>query len=153
MVARIAGSSMRMTRPRAAIVEVLHDRDPNKPFENEAMRAAAKTWAGDFYTKGGGNAWDGFAYDPDVYPVYVGTGNAEPWTQKFRGTKSMGNLYTRSILTVGTTGNLKWHFQTVPNDNWEAAKNGFFYALDRVSVQFISGHPFTKVNWDRGLRR
>src|ERR1035438_8483879 len=50
--------------------------DPSKPYENEAMRAAAKTWGGDFYTKGGGGAvWDGVAYDPETNLVYVGTGN------------------------------------------------------------------------------
>ncbi|HEY4359886.1 MAG TPA: PQQ-dependent dehydrogenase, methanol/ethanol family [Bryobacteraceae bacterium] len=151
--------------------------DPSKPFENEAMRAAAKTWGGDFYTKGGGGAvWDGFAYDPDANLIYVGTGNAEPWTQKFRGAQNLDNLYTCSILAVDlTTGKLKWYFQTVPNDNWDfdsvqqlmlldlqiggrtrkvltqASKNGFFYAIDRVNGQFISGYPFVKVNWAKGL--
>src|ERR1700722_13994310 len=41
--------------------------DPSKPYENEAMRAAAKTWGGDFYTKGvGGAVWDGVAFDPEA---------------------------------------------------------------------------------------
>jgi quinohemoprotein ethanol dehydrogenase len=151
--------------------------DPSQPYENEAMRAAAKTWGGDFYTKGGGGSvWDGFAYDPEANLVYVGTGNAEPWVQKFRGAQNLDNLYTCSIVAVDlTTGKLKWHFQTVPNDNWDfdsvqqlmlldlridgrarkvitqASKNGFFYVLDRVSGQFISGTPFVKVNWARGV--
>ncbi len=151
--------------------------DPSLPYESEALRVAAKTWGGDFYKKGGGGAvWDGFAYDPDANLIYVGTGNAEPWVQKFRGAQNVDNLYTCSILAVDlTTGQLKWHFQTVPNDNWDfdsvqqlmlldltingrtrkvitqAAKNGFFYAIDRVTGQFVSGAPFVKVNWARGL--
>src|SRR5580698_3837261 len=151
--------------------------DPSKPYENEAMRAASKTWGGDFYTKGGGGAvWDGVAYDPETNLVYVGTGNAEPWVQKFRGAQHVDNLYTCSILAVdNATGKLKWHYQTVPNDNWDfdsvqqlmllnltikgrqrkvitqAAKNGFFYVLDRATGQFISAAPFVKVNWATGM--
>jgi quinohemoprotein ethanol dehydrogenase len=151
--------------------------DPSKPYENEAMRAAAKTWGGDFYTKGGGGAvWDGVAYDPETNLVYVGTGNAEPWVQKFRGAQHVDNLYTCSILAVDlATGQLKWHYQTVPNDNWDfdsvqqlmllnltingrqrkvitqAAKNGFFYVLDRATGEFISAAPFVKVSWATGF--
>jgi quinohemoprotein ethanol dehydrogenase len=147
--------------------------DPSQPFENDAMRRAAKTWGGEFYKNGGGGAvWDGFAYDPEANLVYVGTGNPQPWVQKFRGAQGLDNLYTCSILAVDlTTGELKWHYQAVPNDNWDydnvqqlmlldlpingrtrkvitqAAKNGFFYVLDRVTGEFISAEPFVKVSW------
>src|SRR5579871_6553138 len=151
--------------------------DPAKGFENDAMRAAAKTWGGEFYKNGGGGAvWDGVAYDPEMNLVYVGTGNAEPWVQKFRGKANVDNLYTCSILALDVnTGQLKWHYQTVPNDNWDfdsvqqlmilnlqingrqrkvitqAAKNGFFYVLDRGTGEFISAAPFVKVNWATGF--
>jgi len=151
--------------------------DPSKPFENEAMRAAAKTWGGDFYKMGGGGAvWDGMSYDPELDLVYVGTGNAEPWVEKFRGAQGKDNLYTCSILAVNvTTGQLKWHYQVVPNDNWDydsvqqlmltdlniagrtrkvvmqASKNGFFYVLDRVTGEFISAQAFSQVNWASGF--
>jgi quinohemoprotein ethanol dehydrogenase len=147
--------------------------DPSQPYESEALRRAAKTWGGDFYKNGGGGAvWDGFAYDPEANLVYVGTGNAQPWVQKFRGTQNVDNLYTCSILAVDlTTGQLKWYYQATPNDNWDfdnvqqlmlldlningrmrkvltqASKNGFFYMLDRVTGEFISAEPFVKVSW------
>jgi len=151
--------------------------NPAAPFENEAMRQAAKTWGGDFYKMGGGGSvWDGMAYDPEAGLIYVGTGNAEPWTQKFRGARNLDNLYTCSILAVKvSTGELKWHYQVVPNDNWDydavqqmiladlnihgrtrkvlmqASKNGIFYVLDRISGEFISGQAYTQVNWTRGF--
>ncbi|MGA2882063.1 MAG: PQQ-dependent dehydrogenase, methanol/ethanol family [Bryobacteraceae bacterium] len=151
--------------------------NPANAYENDAMRKAAKTWGGDFYKMGGGGSvWDGMAYDPEADLIYVGTGNAEPWVQKFRGAKNMDNLYTASILAVKvSTGELKWHYQAVPNDNWDydtvqqmiladltingrprkvlmqASKNGIFYVLDRISGQFISGQAYTQVNWTHGF--
>jgi hypothetical protein len=39
--------------------------------------------------------------------VYVGTGNAQLWVQKFRGAQNVDNLYTCSILAVDlNTGQL-----------------------------------------------
>ena len=61
--------------------------DPSKPFEDESMAAAAKTWdpAGKYWINGGGGtAWDTITFDPDLNLVYIGTGNGAPWNQKVR---------------------------------------------------------------------
>ena len=151
--------------------------DPTKPFENSAMRKAAETWDPEAWKLGGGGAvWDGIAYDPDTDLVYAGTGNAEPWPEEFRGAKGKDGLYACSILAVqASTGELKWHYQTVPDDTWDfdsvqqmiltdltiqgrtrkvlmqASKNGFFYVLDRMTGEFISAEPYAKVNWAKGI--
>jgi quinohemoprotein ethanol dehydrogenase len=70
---------------------------------------------------------------------------------------------------------LKWHFQCTPADQWDydavqhvmlanvriagrerkvlmqANKNGYFYVIDRISGEFISGEPMAPVSWARGL--
>jgi quinohemoprotein ethanol dehydrogenase len=151
--------------------------DPSKPFENAAMRKAAETWDQEWWKFGGGGAvWDGMAYDPEAGLVYVGTGNAEPWALQFRSSKGKDNLYVCSILAVHVdTGELKWHYQVVPGDIWDfdsvqhliladlmiegrlrkvimqANKNAFYYVIDRISGQFISAQPFSKVTWAKGI--
>jgi quinohemoprotein ethanol dehydrogenase len=151
--------------------------DPSKPFENAAMKKAAETWDGEWWKfGGGGSVWDGMAYDPDAELIYVGTGNAEPWAQVFRTATRKDNLYVCSILAVHIdTGELKWHYQVVPNDIWDfdsvqhlmladltingrprkvimqANKNAFFYVIDRITGQFISAQPFSKVTWAKGI--
>jgi quinohemoprotein ethanol dehydrogenase len=120
--------------------------------------------------------WDGFAYDADAGLVYVGTGNAEPWTFHLRSSKDKDNLYVASILAVHIdTGELKWHYQVVPGDNWDfdsvqhlvladllingrtrkvimqANKDAFFYVIDRLTGQFISAQPFSYVTWAKGI--
>jgi quinohemoprotein ethanol dehydrogenase len=151
--------------------------DPSQPFENEAMRKAAQTWDTDWWTRGGGGAvWDGMAYDPELELVYVGTGNAAPWTHQLRSSRGKDNLYVASILAVDVnTGTLRWHYQVVPGDNWDydsvqhlilanipvtgrvrrvimqANKNGFYYVLDRVTGAFVSAAPFSRVTWAKGI--
>jgi PQQ-dependent dehydrogenase (methanol/ethanol family) len=154
--------------------------DPSKGFESEAMRKAAATWDGDWWKLGGGGAvWDGISYDPESELLYVGTGNAEPWPAALR-TKDVStghdNLYVASIVAVNIdTGTLKWHYQMVPGDEWDydsvqqmiladlningrtrkvimqANKNGFFYVLDRITGEFISAQPFSRVTWAKGI--
>ena len=152
--------------------------DPSKGFESPAMRKAAATWDGEWWKLGGGGAvWDGVSYDPETELVYVGTGNAEPWPQVLRSKDANhDNLYVASILALDVdTGDLKWHYQVVPGDQWDydsvqqmtladlringrtrkvlmqANKNGFFYVLDRVTGEFISAQPFSRVTWAKGI--
>jgi quinohemoprotein ethanol dehydrogenase len=151
--------------------------DPSKPFENPALKKAAETWSGDWWKLGGGGSvWDGMAYDPEADLLYVGTGNGGPWPEDLRKSKGKDNLYIASILAVKPdTGELKWYFQPVPGDSWDydsvqqllladvtirgqqrkvlmqANKDGFYYVIDRVTGQFISGQPFAKVTWAKGL--
>lgn len=151
--------------------------DPTLPFENKAMEVAAKTWTGAWWKYGGGGtAWDGMAYDPELDLLYVGTGNGSPWPRDIRSPGGGDNLYLCSILALRPdTGEYVWHFQTTPADNWDyastqpliltdltiagrkrkvimqAPKNGFFYVIDRVTGQFISAEAFTRVNWAKGI--
>ncbi|MBA0085190.1 MAG: PQQ-binding-like beta-propeller repeat protein, partial [Acidobacteria bacterium Pan2503] len=151
--------------------------DPSKPFENEAMRKAAATWESDFWKLGGGGTvWDGMAYDAEANLLYVGTGNAGPWPEDLRKQTGKANLYVCSIVAVNPdTGVLQWYYQVVPADVWDydsvqqmiladltirgrqrkvlmqANKDGFYYVIDRISGEFISGQPFAEVTWAKGL--
>jgi quinohemoprotein ethanol dehydrogenase len=152
--------------------------DPSKPFENEAMKRAAKTWTGDTWYKlgGGGEAWDAFAYDPDLDLLYFGTANGSPWAADWRSPGGGDNLYVCSILAVrASTGEYVWHYQEVPGDEWDydavqdlilaevsingherkvimqAAKDGYFYVLDRQNGKLLSAAPFAYVTWSTGI--
>ena len=155
--------------------------DPSKGFENKAMEAAAKTWAGEWWKMGGGGSmWDGMAYDPETNLLYVGVGNGTVWSSDVRNggreTTHQDNLYIASILAINAdNGQLKWHYQCTPGDEWDydaiqhlmlsdikignrtrkvimqANKNGYFYVIDRTSGEFISASEMAPVSWTTGI--
>ena len=152
--------------------------DPSKPYEDESMAAAAKTWdpAGKYWVNGGGGTpWDTITYDPDLSTVYIGTGNGAPWNRNVRSPAGGDNLYLASIVALDAdTGKYKWHYQETPGDSWDytstqpmiladiaidgtprkvilhAPKNGFFFVIDRTNGKFISAKNFVDVNWATG---
>ncbi len=147
--------------------------DPSQPFEHAELEQAAATWTGEWWkVGGGGTAWDAMAYDPELDLLYVGTGNGSPWSRYVRSPGGGDNLFLCSILALRPdTGELVWHYQTTPGDNWDytsvqhimladleiggkarkvlmqAPKNGFFYVLDRATGELLSAKPFAAVNW------
>lgn len=151
--------------------------DPAEPFEHPELEAAAKTWTGEWWkVGGGGTVWDSLAYDPALDLLYVGTGNGSPWSRFVRSPGGGDNLYVCSILALRPdTGELVWHYQTTPGDNWDytstqhilladleidgrtrqvlmqAPKNGFFYVLDRATGELLSAEPFAEVTWAKGV--
>lgn len=150
--------------------------NPADGFENDAMAMAAKTWNGEWWKYGGGGTvWDSFVYDPELNLVYIGVSNGGPWNQQIRSPGGGDNLFLSSIVAVNAdTGDYVWHYQETPEDNWDytatqqitlldlewkgqlrkvlvqAPKNGFFFVIDRVTGEFLSAVPFTKVKWADG---
>ena len=152
--------------------------NPADGFESEAMARAAETWNGEWWAiGGGGTVWDAMVYDGALNLLYIGTGNGSPWSREYRSPGGGDNLYLSSIVALdGDTGEYRWHYQTTPGDDWDytatqplmlldieidgrtrqvivqAPKNGFFYVIDRVTGEFISGQPFADdVTWATGI--
>jgi PQQ-dependent dehydrogenase (methanol/ethanol family) len=156
--------------------------NPALPPEDKAMAVALKTWStGGTNNKwweqgGGGTPWDSMAYDPDLDLLYVGTGNGSSWNRNLRSPGGGDNLYLSSIIALKPeTGELVWHYQTTPGDDWDytatqhiiladltingvlrhvllqAPKNGFFYVIDRATGQLISAQPYTTITWAKGV--
>jgi quinohemoprotein ethanol dehydrogenase len=151
--------------------------DPSKPFESRILEQAAKTWTGEWWKLGGGGTvWNAIVYDPELDLLYIGTGNGEPWNEKYRSPKGGDNLLTCSIVALKPdAGEHVWHYQEDSSDDWDydsaedivladfsiegrsrkvllqAPKNGIFYVIDRTNGELISAKPYTYINWATGV--
>ena len=151
--------------------------DPSKPFENDAMARAAKTWSGEWWKLGGGGpVWDAISYDPKLNLLYFGVGNGVQWARSARSQGKGDNLYLASIVALhADTGEYAWHYQATPGEEWDfdavqqlvladlkidgkprqvlmqANKNGFFYVLDRKSGELISAKAIVPTTWASGV--
>ena len=94
---------------------------PDGAASDNVMAMAAKTWKGDWWkTGGGGTTWDGIVYDPQTDLVIFGTGNGAPWPSEVRSPGGGDNLFIASIVAVeAKTGKYRWHYQTVPAENFD----------------------------------
>ena len=134
-----------------------------------------ETWgAGDAWQHGGASVWVTGSYDAVLGLTYWGIGNPGPdWNPKQR---PGDNLYSDSVVALDPdTGELKWHFQFTPNDDYDydavqvpvladippptaTAASSCSGATATVSStcsigrpEFVRGAPFVKVNWASGL--
>jgi alcohol dehydrogenase (cytochrome c) len=136
--------------------------------------AGHETWENDAWRTGGGGTWITGSYDPSTDLIYWGVGNPSP---SYSGDGRPGdNLFTDSVVALRpSTGKLAWYFQFTPHDEHDrdAAqtpvladllikgvvrkaicwpnRNGFYYVLDRVTGEFLTGAPFVEVDWAKGL--
>jgi alcohol dehydrogenase (cytochrome c) len=142
--------------------------DPGQP--------GSETWPkdGEALLHGGGMTWMTGTYDPALNLLYWGTGNPNP---VLAGEGRLGdNLYTCSIVALNPdTGKLVWYFQASPHDvhDWDnvetpvlfdadfkgkprkllaqAARNGFFFVLDRATGEHLLTTSFIDQTWASGV--
>jgi alcohol dehydrogenase (cytochrome c) len=127
------------------------------------------------YKHGGGSVWETATYDAESDTFYQGVGNAGPdWDAEYR---PGDNKCAASVIAVSPNdGKIKWGYQYTPNDPYDydeisehpiinakvngqdrklvvhAARNGFYYALDRTNGSFIAGKQYVdELNWTPGL--
>ncbi len=129
-----------------------------------------ESWPGDLWKTGGGATWLGGTFDADTGLAFFGTGNPAPWNSHMR---PGDNKWTCARIAIDVeTGDIKWGYQTTPNDGWDydgvnevvafdkdgkklvatADRNGFFYVLDRATGAFQGGYPFVeKISWAKEI--
>jgi len=145
------------------------DKDGNKK-ENGISGTTNATWKGDMWKTGGAATWLGGTYDSKTGLAYFGTGNPAPWNSHLR---PGDNLYSTSTVAIDVkTGQIKWHYQSTPNDGWDydgvnefvtfdmngkrlgakADRNGFMYVNDATTGKLENAFPFVKkITWAKGI--
>ena len=132
------------------------------------------TWDGDSWKTGGVATWNNGSYDPETNTVFWGTSN--PWPDYNGDFRKGDNLYSCSVVALDAdTGKLKWYYQLTPHDthDWDAtqipilfdapfrgrdrklmawaARNGFYYLLDRNNGEFLLAKSFVRQTWAKGF--
>src|SRR4051812_47739967 len=137
---------------------------------NETWKDGKERWK-----HGGASVWETATYDPETDTFYQGIGNAGPdWDPEYR---PGDNKWAASVLAISPSdGKIKWGYQYTPNDPYDydeisehpiinakvngedrklvvhAARNGFFYALDRTNGSFVAGKQYVdELTWTTGL--
>jgi alcohol dehydrogenase (cytochrome c) len=137
---------------------------------NETWKDGQERWR-----HGGGSIWETATYDPETDTFYQGTGNAGPdYDVEYR---PGDNKWAASVLALSPeNGKIKWGYQYTPNDPYDfdeisehpiidakvngedrklvvhAARNGFYYALDRTNGSFVAGKQYVdQLNWTTGI--
>ncbi len=130
------------------------------------------TWPDDKWRWGAAMPWGATpSFDPESNTLFFGTGEPSPvYDPEFR---PGDNLYSVSTLALDAdTGEIKWFFQEVPNDQWDYdststrilaevdgrnvvfnwARNGFIYNLDRATGEFLRADAqVDNINWTAGI--
>ncbi|MEY4761068.1 MAG: alcohol dehydrogenase [Pseudomonadota bacterium] len=151
---------------------------PDHAASDSVMPMAARTWSGEWWkTGGGGSPWDGIVYDEKTGLVIFGTGNGAPWPAEDRSPGGGDNLFIASIVALDAkTGEYRWHYQTVPEENFDfdntspltttdlvingekkhvvmqIPKNGVFYVIEAATGKVLSAKlavPYA--NWLTGF--
>ena len=143
--------------------------------EPQQGEPGAETWPNEqAMAHGGGMTWLTGTYDKELNLLYWGTGNPNP-VMAGQGRKG-DNLWTCSIVAINPdTGKLVWYFQGSPHDthDWDntetpvlfdaeingkprnllaqAARNGYFFVLDRTNGKSLISKPYVPLNWSKGV--
>jgi alcohol dehydrogenase (cytochrome c) len=138
-------------------------------YEQATGKEVWRFWAVPARGEPGSETWKGSAIEhPGAATWMTGSYDAD-----------LDNLYSDSVVALDPkTGRRKWHFQFTPHDvhdydaqqpivlvdaTWQgrprkllmqANRNGYFYVLDRVTGEYLSGTPYVKnITWASGLTK